>query len=255
MKIAIVQHEIRWEDTTANLNHLAEMIGGIMDQPDLIILPETFNTGFSMNASDMAEETRSQTFTWMLDIAKKMNSAVCGSYFVKDSGRFFNRFVFVGNTGRVSSYDKRHLFSIGGEDILFTRGNERNVFKYGELRINPVICYDLRFPVWLRNRGDYDLLVCVANWPESRSEVWNTLLRARAIENQSFVAGVNCIGTDNAGNRCIGESALIDPKGREIITLPQNKEGIGSAEISSKELEDFRKKFPVWKDADDFTIK
>ena len=254
MKITIIQNEIRWEDKTANLNHLSELISEIKDQTDIIILPETFNTGFSMNPGEMAEEPGSYTHNWMQDIARQMNASVCGSYFVKEAGHFFNRFLFVDWSGRSISYNKRHLFSIGGEDRLFTRGSERNVFKCAEMRINPVICYDLRFPVWLRNRRDYDLLICVANWPESRRDVWNTLLRARAIENQSYVAGVNCIGIDNAGNRCVGESAIIDPKGKEIVTLPHYQEGVATASISIQELENFREKFPAWKDADDFTI-
>jgi omega-amidase len=254
MRITLVQSEIRWEDKTANLSHLNEMISATEDHSDLIVLPETFNTGFSMKGLEMAEETRSDTFKWMLDIAKGRNAAICGSYFIKEAGHLYNRFVFVDKTGREISYDKRHLFSMGGEDTLFTRGNKRSVFEYGGIRINPVVCYDLRFPVWLRNRGDYDLLICVANWPESRREVWNYLLRARAIENQAFVAGVNCIGIDNSGNRCSGESVLIDPKGRVILTLPENQEGAATAEITLNELEDFRRKFPVWKDADDFKI-
>jgi predicted amidohydrolase len=254
MRITLVQHEIRWEDKTANLKHLAEMIGGIKDQTDLMILPETFNTGFSMNAADMSETVGSITFHWMLEIAKKTNSAVCGSYYVTNDGNCYNRFLFVDRNGRTITYDKRHLFSIGGEDLLFTRGKERSAFEYNEFRINPVVCYDLRFPVWLRNRGDYDLLVCVANWPQARKDVWSTLLKARAIENQSYVAGVNCIGVDNAGNHCAGESVIIDPKGNPIVSLPDEKEGIASAEISLQELKNFRKKFPVWKDADDFTI-
>jgi len=254
MKITIVQHKIRWEEKNANLGHLDEMISGLQYQTDLIVLPETFNTGFSMNAGEMAEDEGADTFKWMADIAKKANSAICGSYFVRAGSHFFNRFIFVDKTGRSIVYDKRHLFSMGGEDKLFTRGEKRAVFEHMEMRVNPVVCYDLRFPVWLRNRGDYDLLICVANWPESRREVWNTLLRARAIENQSYVAGVNCIGIDNAGNRCVGESVIVDPKGNAIIELPENQEAIASAEISLKELEDFRKKFPVWKDADDFTV-
>jgi omega-amidase len=254
MRITIVQQEIRWEDKTANLTHLTQIISGLSGKTDLIILPETFNTGFTMNASEMAEETGSVTFKWMQETAVKVNSALCGSYFVKDSGRFYNRFLFVDSSGKMASYDKRHLFSIGGENVLFTSGSQRAVFKYMEMRVNPVVCYDLRFPVWLRNRGDYDILICVANWPESRREVWNTLLSARAIENQCYLAGVNCIGIDNAGNRCVGESVIIDPKGRIIAALPQNKEGTATAEISLKELNDFRSKFPVWKDADDFTI-
>jgi predicted amidohydrolase len=254
MKITVIQHDIRWEDKTTNLNHLAKMIGGIKDQTDLIILPETFNTGFSMNSADMSETNGSVTFQWMAETAKKVNSAICGSYFVKDDDNYFNRFHFVDCEGRIVTYNKRHLFSPGGEDLLFTRGKERSVFEFKEMRINPVVCYDLRFPVWLRNRGDYDLLICVANWPEPRSDVWNTLLRARAIENQCYVAGVNCIGVDAAGNRCAGESAIIDPKGKTVLSLPQNQEGIATAEISITQLEDFRKKFPVWKDADDFTI-
>jgi omega-amidase len=254
MKITIVQNNIQWEDKKANLIHLAEMISGINEPTDLIILPETFNTGFSMNTSALAEEMGSDTCKWMQDIVSTKNYAVCGSIFIREEGRFYNRFLFIDNSGRTVTYNKRHLFSIGGEDKNFTRGNNRTVFEYQGIRLNTVICYDLRFPVWLRNQNDYDLLICVANWPDSRRDVWKTLLKARAIENQAYVAGVNCIGVDNAGNRCIGESVVFDPRGNAILTLPENREGIGSVDISLNELLNFRKKFPVWKDADDFLI-
>lgn len=254
MKITIIQPDIQWEGKSANLNHLANMISGIEDQTDLIVMPEMFNTGFSMNASELAETMGSETTRWMLDIAKKRNTAICGSYIVKEDGSFFNRFLFVDKTGREVSYNKRHLFSIGGEDILFTRGSERTLFNYCGLRINPAICYDLRFPVWLRNRGNYDLIICVANWPDSRRDVWNTLLKARAIENQSFVAAVNRVGNDIEGNRYAGESVILGPRGNVMAKLPEYQEGVITAEISLTELESFRKKFPVWKDSDDFTI-
>jgi predicted amidohydrolase len=254
MKITIVQSDIFWEDKTANLSHLDQMLSRIGEPTDLIVLPETFNTGFSMNTPGLSEGAKAETFLWLTSRAKKLNAAICGSYMVNEDGKYYNRFLFADPAANVISYDKRHLFSIGGEDKSFTGGNRRVTFSYREMRINPVICYDLRFPVWLRNRNDYDLLVCVANWPESRREVWKTLLKARAIENQSYVAGVNRVGVDGDGNSYAGESVIIDPKGNILVQLPEYSEDIATVEISLKDLEAFRKKFPVWKDADDFMI-
>ncbi len=187
-------------------------------------------------------------------MAGKQFSGMCGSYIVFADNQYFNRWIFVSPGGETWSYDKRHLFSPGGEDKLFTPGKERIVFSFRGMRICPIICYDLRFPVWSRNRNDYDLLINSSNWPESRRDVWITLLRARALENQSYVAGVNRIGVDGEGIKYCGDSMIIGPKGETIGSGRQNKECIVSGDISLPDLADFREKFPVLNDADQFTI-
>jgi len=254
MKITIVQPDILWENKTGNLLKLESMLKEVSGKTDLVILPEMFNTGFSMNAEELFEYKDSDTFVWMQNISREKKFAVCGSYIIKDGTHFYNRFVFVTPDKSSFFYDKRHLFSIGGENTKYQSGKRRKIFKYKGYRINVIICYDLRFPVWSRNRNDYDLLICVANWPDSRRQVWNTLLKARAIENQCYVAGVNRVGNDNTDNHYAGESVILDPRGRIITVVEEYEEGIATGVISLSELNDFRMKFPVWKDADDFTI-
>jgi omega-amidase len=254
MKITIVQPDILWEDKSGNLNKLTAMLKEVSGKTDLVVLPEMFSTGFSMQAPRLAENYQSDTYEWMENLSRNSDYAICGSYIVKESDNYFNRFVFITRDKQNFRYDKRHLFSIGGEDLIFRKGTNRLIFKYKDFRINAIICYDLRFPVWIRNRNDYDLLICVASWPESRREVWATLLKARAIENQCYVVGVSRVGTDNLGDSFAGESMIIDPKGRIITAINEYEEGIATGEISLSELNHFRKKFPVWRDADDFSI-
>jgi predicted amidohydrolase len=254
MKITIVQPDILWEDRAGNLHKLQTMLKEVSGKTDLVILPEMFSTGFSMQSGELSEAYRAQTYQWMENLSQEGNYAICGSYIVKESDNYLNRFVFIAPDRQNFRYDKRHLFSIGGEDLNFTHGNNRLIINFKDYRINAIICYDLRFPVWIRNRNDYDLLICVANWPESRREVWNTLLKARAIENQCYVVGVNRVGTDNSDDKYAGESMILDPKGRIITAINEYEEGIATGEISLSDLQDFRLKFPVWKDADDFTI-
>ena len=254
MKITLIQSDIIWEDKVRNLERMGEMISSIPGGTGLVILPEMFNTGFSMNPAELAEPPESVTSDWMHDMAAKYNSAICGSYIVSENSNFYNRWIFVSPDGEISIYDKRHLFSISGEEALFTRGEKRVVFNFKGIRICPNVCYDLRFPVWSRNRNDYDLLINSANWPESRRDVWITLLKARALENQCFVAGVNRIGIDGAGIRYCGDSMILGPKGELVTEGKQNEESIVSGDISFDELADFRRKFPVWKDGDNFTI-
>ena len=255
MKVTVVQTDIAWEDKSANLMKLEKMLDFSPGFTDLIVLPEMFTTGFTMNPKEFAERDDSETFRWMQKIAGVKEAGICGSFITESDGAFYNRFIFVSPAGDIFKYDKRHLFSIYGEDQKYTRGKERLVFTYGGFRILPIICYDLRFPVWIRNRNDYDLIICVANWPESRRGVWNTLLRARAIENQCYVAGVNRIGKEGSGTDTAGESALIDAKGRNILCMKENLEGHATADLSLPDLLKFRKEFPVWQDADDFTLK
>ncbi|MFN8239635.1 MAG: amidohydrolase [Bacteroidales bacterium] len=255
MKIAILQTDISWEDKQANLTRVRKLILANNSKPDIIILPETFNTGFTMDVKNMAETMDGQTISGLKQLASQTGSAICGSLIVIENDRYYNRLVFVEPSGKILTYDKRHLFGMGGEDKDFSRGQSRLVFNYLGLKISAIICYDLRFPVWSRNRADYDLLICTANWPESRIDVWSTLLKARALENQCFVAGANRIGTDKPGNHYTGGSVIIDPKGAILNSLPASGEGFVEANLDLESLNDFRKKFPAWKDADQFEIK
>ncbi|HLN21006.1 MAG TPA: amidohydrolase [Bacteroidales bacterium] len=252
MRISIIQPDLKWEDRYYNLQHLSEMMHPLSGETDLVILPEMFTTGFTMNRS-ISEEPEGKTFIWMQETSQKAKFALCGSYPVTENGRYYNRFVFIIPEGKSWYYDKRHLFSYGKENNYYEKGQSRVTFTYNDFRIIPFICYDLRFPVWSRNIDDYDLAIYVSSWPQSRISVWNTLLAARAIENQCFVAGSNRIGTD--GNNIIhnGMSMIINPKG-EIITSASDKETVISANLSLEELREFRRKFNVLRDRDDFSI-
>lgn len=254
MKVTLIQPDIVWENKLRNLERMGEIISAIPAGTDIVILPEMFSTGFSMNPSELAESPHSVTFDWMYDIAAKFNFGICGSYIVRENSNFYNRWILVSPDGKAWKYDKRHLFVISGEEALFTRGEERVVFEFRGMRICPNVCYDLRFPVWSRNRNDYDLLINSSNWPESRRDVWITLLKARAIENQCFVAGVNRIGKDGNGIKYCGDSAILGPKGEIIAEGIHDEQCLISGDISTDELSDFRKKFPVLDDADNFNF-
>jgi len=254
MKISVIQPDIYWENKPANFRRMAEMISALNGKTDIVVLPEMFNTGFSMNPPGLSEPPFGETHEWMKGIAEKGNIGICGSYIVLDGGSYFNRFIFIGPEDEFFFYDKRHLFSIGGEGSSFTQGNRRLVFKFRGFRISPYICYDLRFPVWSRNRNDCDLMIYAANWPESRRTVWNTLLMARAIENQCYVAGSNRIGKDGDGIKYCGDSVILNPRGETIVSAGTDKQCLITADISIEELSEFRMKFPVSRDADDFTI-
>jgi predicted amidohydrolase len=254
MKISIIQPDIVWENKPANFEKLEELINNKEGNTDIIVLPEMFNTGFSVEPDKISEPPFSVTFDWMKKMAEETNGAICGSYIVRERKKYYNRWLFVSPGHEIFQYDKRHLFSIGGEDKAFTRGKQRIVFNYKGVRIFPAVCYDLRFPVWSRNRNDYDLLINSANWPVARHSVWLTLLKARAIENQCYVAAANRIGSDGAGLAYSGDSVLIDPRGNIISTPVSDKECAVYGEISISELSDFRKKFPVMKDADEFSL-
>jgi predicted amidohydrolase len=253
MTISIIQQNIVWEDKTRNFERLEELVSNLSNA-DIIILPEMFNTGFSMDPERLGESPFSETFDWMLHASEDGNFGICGSYIVKENGNFYNRWIFVTPEKKSWQYDKRHLFTITNEERSFTHGTKRLIFKFRGVKISPNICYDLRFPVWSRNRNDYDLLINSANWPEPRRDVWLTLLRARAIENLCYVAGANRVGTDGNGVKYCGDSMIISPKGEILASAQKNKECSISADISMTELTEFRKKFPVQKDADKFTF-
>jgi omega-amidase len=254
MKISLVQPNTAWENKTENFRILENLIIPLYGNTDIVVLPEMFNTAFSMNPLSLGELPGEDTFDWMKSIAEKGDFGLCGSYMVNDNNLIYNRFVFVSPMDEAWQYDKRHLFSMAGENKFFTPGRERVTFSFRGVRISPFICYDLRFPVWSRNRNDIDLIIYSANWPESRKTAWNTLLKARAIENQCYVAGVNRIGTDGNGVVYCGDSMLINHLGEAMVSALPAQEGSFTGEISISELSEFRAKFPFLKDADDFTI-
>lgn len=254
IKIALLQYDIEWENKQANIDKIEQMVSGT-EGADLIVLPEMFTTGFSMNISDCAEKMDGQTVVWMKQFAQNRNVAICGSIIIEENGVFYNRLIFVKPDGRIYEYDKRHLFTMGNEQNYYTPGNQRKIIEYKGFRILPLICYDLRFPVWSRNQNEYDLMIYVANWPAPRRAVWNTLLQARAIENQAYVTAVNCIGTDANQINYKGDSCFVDAKGKVTQTLPINTEGVLVEVFSLDSLRKFREKFPVLNDADQFEIK
>lgn len=252
MKIALLQSDIEWAMPCRN-RFGAEAMMASAPGCDLYVLPEMFSTGFCTSPEGVAEPEPCDSLKWMKDSAEMFSAAIAGSVAVEENGRFFNRFYFVTPDGNAVYYDKRHLFTYGGEHLKFTAGKERKIVEYKGVRILLQVCYDLRFPVWSRNRGDYDLALYVASWPETRADAWRQLLKARAIENQCFVAGVNRIGTDPSNSYC-GGTMLIDPFGKVVAECADGVESVAVAEISMEELAAFRQKFPVLDDADDFEL-
>ena len=253
MKTAIVQHTIRWDGMEWNLKHL----GTLMDQQpgsDLYVLAETFATGFMAEGTTaMAGEQSRRIFGWMQQQARERNAAIAGSVAtVDDEGRLRNRLFFVRPDGTHDYYDKRHLFGFAGETDEYVAGERRMVIAWRGVRFLLQICYDLRFPVFSRNRGDYDAIIYVANWPGRRRAVWQTLLRARALENQCYVIGVNRVGSDKACDY-MGDSMIMDAYGNISALCKDAMEGVAAAELDMEELQRFRDKFPVLRDADEFT--
>jgi predicted amidohydrolase len=253
LRVTLVQTELAWQEPAANRHRLAAHFRGLAGHTDLVLLPEMFSTGFSMDAAGLAEEMGGSTVGWMREEAAAMGCVVAGSLIVRDGGRHFNRFVFARPDGRLEHYDKRHLFRMAGEDRHFAPGDRRVVVEIKGWRICPMVCYDLRFPVWSRNRGDFDLLAYVANWPARRAQAWSALLRARAIENVCYVAGVNRIGKDGNGTGYAGDSVALD-----FLGQPLSSEGGGdrveTSVLDMESLTAFRDSFPVHLDADDFRL-
>lgn len=252
--VTLAQVDLTWEDPQKNRLDLEILIRQLKGKSDLIILPETFTTGFSMHANDLAEPMDGSTITWMRNVSNTTGLAICGSLLIKERELCYNRCVFIKPDGAISFYDKRHLFSIGGESSKIVPGDKRLIVSFMGWRIALYTCYDIRFPVWCRNRNDTDLMIFTANWPASRQEVWKILLKARAIENQVYVAGVNRIGTDGNGILYAGESQMVSSKGEVMTETGETRNGLFTYEISKKELFDFRIKFPVSNDADKFLI-
>lgn len=253
LNICIIQSNIIWENIDENLNLFEAHIDSVIDA-DVIVLPEMFTTGFSMNTSKLAETMGGKTMDWLRDNAKKKNCVITGSIIIEENDKYYNRLIWMRPDGTFGKYDKRHLFRMSEEHQTFTDGDERVVFEVKGWRVLPLICYDLRFPVWSRNRNDYDVLIYVANWPEARRTPWQIMLKSRAIENQVYVVAVNRLGKDEMGNSYSGDSAVIEPKGNIISKTLMGEESVESVSLSYEDLEIFRNKFPVGLDGDEFRI-
>lgn len=255
LRISMIQSHIIWEDRSENLGYYGELLRRVSGKTDLAVLPETFTTGFSMNVEALADTMEGETVAAMKEWAAKYRMAVTGSFIVKEGERYYNRALFVTPEGACSFYDKRHLFRMAEEDRHFAAGDKQVIVSYKGWNICLQVCYDLRFPVWSRNVDNaYDLLIYVANWPEARKKVWKSLLQARAIENMCYVCGVNRVGIDGKGFTYRGDSMIYDPRGKKLADAGKREEVTRTCTLRKSDLDEFRSKFPAWKDADSFTI-
>ena len=253
MKIALIQSSLVWENPKANRDSFEEKINGINESVDLIVLPEMFSTGFTMNPATVAETMQGETVLWMQALAKAKNSAITGSVVIEESGNFYNRMLFVFPSGEIQFYDKRHLFTLAGEDKVYTAGSQKLIVEYLGWKICPMVCYDLRFPVFSRNVENYDLLLYVASWPEKRVNAWDTLLKARAIENMTYIAGVNRTGTDANGHQYCGHSQLFDCLGHYLLA-PKETENVFVVELDKQKMITAREKLGFLNDRDLFEL-
>ena len=255
MNIALIQASLIWENPEANRNYFEDKINSLNDDVDLIVLPEMFTTGFTMNPTAVAETMTGKTILWMQSLAKAKKTAITGSVVIEDNSTFYNRMLFVFPSGEIQHYDKRHLFTLSGEDKAYRAGEDKVVVDYLGWRICPFVCYDLRFPVFSRNvNQEYDLLLYVASWPKTRIKAWDTLLAARAIENMSYVVAVNRIGQDANAHEYVGHSQVIDMLGEQLV-LPTEVEGIYTARLDHEKLMETRIKLNFLDDQDAFEIK
>jgi omega-amidase len=253
LKVTLIQTPLYWENADKNIDMFSKKFDSLKKKTDLIILPEMFTTGFTMKAKELAESMDGKIVGFMKQYSKKLDAYICGSVIIKSGKKFFNRLILSSPEGKIEYYDKRHLFSMGKEDLIYTNGKKHLISNIRGWRVSFFICYDLRFPVWSRNRNDYDLAVYSANWPKERNYYWKNLLLARAIENQCYVAGVNGIGNDGNGYALSGDSAVIDPLGKYVVDA-KKKAGVFSAVLDKNVIDNFRKRFPAYKDADKFKI-
>lgn len=262
LHLTFIQTSLHWENKEKNLSMFDEKLSALKDGTDLIVLPEMFTTGFTMNAKPVAEKMDGAAVEWMARKAAEKNCVITGSLIIEEKGQYYNRLIWMRPDGTHEHYDKRHLFRMANEHEHFAAGKDRITLLLKGWKVCPLICYDLRFPVWSRNsyfggphNYAYDLLIYVANWPERRSHPWKTLLQARAIENLSYVAGVNRVGKDGKDIEYSGDSAVINPRGEIISKTKAHEENTETVTLSFKELEEFRKAFPAGMDADHFEIK
>jgi omega-amidase len=270
LTFTLIQTSLHWEDKKANLQMLEEKIRSIQEKTQVVVLPEMFSTGFSMKPEELAETMAGETVAWMKEIAAGRKIILTGSIIIEEEGRYFNRAIWMLPNGQCGCYNKRHLFAFAGEDKHYTGGTQRFVASANGMKVCLMVCYDLRFPVWSRQQAparplpgagealpsgafEYDVLVYVANWPERRSHAWKTLLQARAIENQCYVIGVNRVGNDGNGVYHSGDSMVVSPMG-DVLYHKAHEEDVFTVALKKEELDKVRRKFPFWRDADDFRI-
>lgn len=253
LRISLLQPDLHWEDPAANRRWLEEQFGPLAGRTDLVVMPEMFTTGFTMQAAAHAEPARGTTFEWMRQWAERLQAALTGSIIVEEDGRYFNRLIWMEPDGTCHTYDKRHLFTLAGEHEHYSPGRERLIVNYRGWRILPLICYDLRFPVWSRNRDDYDMLIYVANFPALRQHAWRSLLTARAIENQAFTVAVNRVGRDANDYDHAGDSGIIDYQGQWRVKL-HGHPAVHTQTIALEEQQAFRRRFAFLADRDEFSL-
>jgi len=254
LSIALIQADLAWENPEENRQKLEAQCREVSPETDLIILPEMFPTGFSMQAEKLAETAEGESFQWMKKLAKTKDAAVTGSIISSENGNYYNRLYFVFPNGDHETYDKKHLFTFADEHKHYSAGKERLIVEYKGWKICPLVCYDLRFPVWARNTEDFDLLIFIANWPAKRSDAWNTLLKARAIENMCYVAGINRVGVDGNDLPYNGHSAVYDVLGKQISTTEKESVFTETVELKKEDLEQARNQFSFLKDRDGFEL-
>ena len=255
LKIAIIQSDLVWENPLKNRYTFLNKIENITEDIDMIVLPEMFTTGFTMNAQVIAETMEGDTIKWMQYLAVKMQTAIVGSIIIENNNNFYNRLFFVHPSRKIEYYDKRHTFTLAGEHKVFSSGNKKLIVDYKGWKICPLICYDLRFPVWSRNTENFDVLIYVANWPKPRITAWDTLLKARAIENMSYSIGVNRVGLDSDNNEYPGHSGVYDGLGKLMSNFEKNKEQIEIITISKNHLTTLKEKLKFLNDKDHFIVK
>lgn len=253
MKIALIQTSLAWENPTENRSHLSQKINGFLEEVDLIVLPEMFSSGFTMNPKAVAETMQGETIAWLQHLAKAKNCAITGSLVISENGKYYNRLVFVYPNGDIKTYDKRHLFTLAGEDKVYTAGTDKLIIEYKGYKICPLVCYDLRFPVFSRNVENYDVLLYVANWPKPRVNAWDILLKSRAVENMCYTIGVNRTGTDNNNHEYVGHSQVADFLGNYLLQ-PQESEGVFIVKLDKEKLLETRKTLAFLDDRDSFDM-
>ena len=255
LHIALIQSDLAWENPEQNKANFSKKIEAISKPVDVIVLPEMFTSGFTMNPSRVAETMQGETIAWMKTWAAKKQAAITGSLVIKEDNNYYNRMVFVRPNGKIDQYDKRHTFTLAGEDKVYTAGSKKIAVDYKGWNICPLVCYDLRFPVWSRNSENYEVLIYVASWPAIRMVAWDTLLKARAIENMSYCVGVNRVGKDDNNHDYSGHSAVYDVLGSRIDSIPFDKEAVEIVTLKKEDLELNRAKFNFLADQDQFSIR
>ena len=254
LNIVLIQANLEWENSQGNINYFDKKIDAVSSNVDVVVLPEMFSTGFSMKPEKLAETMEGISISWMKEKAIKKQVAIVGSLIIKENESYYNRLIFAHSNGNIETYDKRHLFTYGGEEKVYESGVDRLIVHYKGWKICPMICYDLRFPVWSRNSDDYDVLIFIANWPRPRISAWDTLLKARAIENMSYTIGVNRVGVDGNNLEYIGHSQAIDMLGNELINIDSENEAVFEVSLDKRKLIETRNRFGFLNDTDAFSI-